>query len=68
MRLQRGKLALRRILAGELREDAAAYGLPVALDERWERTWIWCWKCGQERLQGRMTGNRTLPEVLPATG
>jgi RNA polymerase sigma-70 factor (ECF subfamily) len=52
MRLQRGKLALRRLLATTFRDEAAAYGL-ISADRAWEQTRIWCPRCGQARLQGR---------------
>jgi RNA polymerase sigma factor (sigma-70 family) len=51
MRLQRGKLALRRTLSNELGADAQAYGL---LDtEELRETNIWCSNCGQHRLLGQ---------------
>ncbi len=71
VRLHRGKLALRRVLATELREAAAAYGLPtadpavaaVATDVSggagWRTTRLWCSICGQHRLVIR---------ALPRTG
>jgi hypothetical protein len=52
-RLHRGKLALRRLLNTELREDAAAYGLVDPEREAWQPTRIWCSVCGQRRLWGR---------------
>ena len=56
-RLHRGKLALRRILATDLREEAAPYGLadPEGADG-WQTTRIWCSWCGQRRLLGRFYG------------
>ena len=53
MRLQRGKLALRRILATDLRDDAAAYGLVSPERDDWQPTRIWCPVCGRRRLMGR---------------
>jgi RNA polymerase sigma-70 factor (ECF subfamily) len=53
MRLLRGKLALRRALDGELREQAASYGL-TALGPSWEQTRIWCPGCGRSRLLSRI--------------
>ncbi len=50
MRLQRGRLALKRVLGDELRHEAAAYGLvgdPLAATQA---TGIWCPICGQQRL------------------
>lgn len=55
MRLQRGKLALRRILATDLREEAAAYGLVEPEREAWQTTRIWCPACGERTLVGRFT-------------
>lgn len=52
MRLQRGKLALRRTLNNELGAETQAYGLLDTTDELRE-TNIWCSNCGQHRLQGR---------------
>ena len=53
MRLHRGKLQLRRLLAGDLRDHAAAHALlPPAVDA-WEETRIWCHRCGRHRLRGR---------------
>ncbi len=64
MRLQRGKIALRRVLSREFRQEMAAYG-PDSLDKldgpggmeletsgQWEETSIWCDMCGQRRLKG----------------
>jgi RNA polymerase sigma factor (sigma-70 family) len=62
VRLHRGKLALRRVLATDLREDAAAYGLDGPAADGWQETRIWCPRCGQRRIRGKfITSN------LPAT-
>jgi RNA polymerase sigma-70 factor (ECF subfamily) len=53
MRLLRGKLALRRTLAGQLRNEASAYGIDSPGGE-WERTRIWCPSCGEARLSLRI--------------
>lgn len=57
VRLHRGKLAIRKLLATELRDEAAAFGLAApATDGRtdgWEETRIWCLVCGQRRLLGK---------------
>src|SRR5258706_353382 len=53
MRLHRGKLALRRVLAGELGGELAAYRADLARAETWEETRIWCADCGGRRLLGR---------------
>ena len=50
MRLQRGKLALRKVLSDELRQEWQEYGPSVG--EAWEETSIWCTQCGKHRLVG----------------
>src|SRR5919202_6620496 len=52
MRLRRGKLALRRMLATELAQEAAAYGLIDEAAQEWRETRIWCSNCGQRRFMG----------------
>jgi RNA polymerase sigma-70 factor (ECF subfamily) len=52
-RLQRGKLALRRVLTTDLRDDAVAYGLIASSDAGWQETRIWCTDCGERHLVGR---------------
>ncbi len=59
VRLHRGRLALRNVLATDLREEAAGYGLAASAEEGWQETRIWCPICGQRRLSGRLA---------PATG
>ncbi|GLV55435.1 hypothetical protein KDH_22790 [Dictyobacter sp. S3.2.2.5] len=54
MRLQRGKLFLRRLFTHELRQEMLPYSQQAAADE-WERTPIWCHNCGQQRLLGKRT-------------
>ncbi len=51
MRLQRGKLALRRILEQDFRAEAAAYGLGGQDTDAAQSTRIWCPFCGQQRLR-----------------
>ena len=53
-RLHRGKHALRHILATDLREEAASYGLAPAEDDGWRETRIWCPACGARRFAGRL--------------
>jgi RNA polymerase sigma factor (sigma-70 family) len=56
MRLQRGRLALRRLLTGELRAEAAEWGIVPDGDEgAWTDTNIWCPSCAARRLQARST-------------
>jgi RNA polymerase sigma-70 factor (ECF subfamily) len=52
MRLQRGKLALRRVLVTDLAQEAAAYGLVDESRQEWYETRIWCSSCGQCRYMG----------------
>lgn len=56
MKLQRGKLAMRRVLATELREAALTYGLAGDPDGVWQATRLWCPLCGRQRLRGRFLG------------
>ncbi|HEY3079546.1 MAG TPA: hypothetical protein VGM69_06535 [Chloroflexota bacterium] len=57
MRLQRGRVALQRLLTTELRGEAAAFGLVRDADEgTWTDTRIWCPVCARRRLQARFTG------------
>jgi RNA polymerase sigma factor (sigma-70 family) len=56
MRLQRGKIALRRILAKDFSQDIALYtqGKSSSTNgDQWEETSLWCNMCGQSRLKGR---------------
>ena len=59
-RVERGKLALRRMLTTELIGEAAAYGLIPASDDDWQVTRIWCPTCGRRRLLGRFAEDREL--------
>lgn len=59
MRLQRGKLALRKILTSEMREEIAAYE-PTAAAPMWLQTSLWCYRCGTQRLLGRKQLERGL--------
>lgn len=51
MRLQRGRVALRRVLATEFANEMAAYRLDGS--GGWEETPLWCSLCGGRRLMGR---------------
>jgi RNA polymerase sigma factor (sigma-70 family) len=53
-RLHRGKLALRRILTTELKQEAADHGVGVGSDAGWQATQIWCPFCGAHKLLGRL--------------
>jgi RNA polymerase sigma factor (sigma-70 family) len=54
-RLHRGKQALRRVFATELRDEAVSFGLVPAGDDGWCETRIWCPVCGARRFMGRLT-------------
>lgn len=64
MRLSRGRLALRRLLATELRHEAAAFGLFDADADGWQETRIWCPECGRRRLVGRFAAGPEGGEFL----
>ncbi len=51
MRLQRGKVALRRVLTKEMSQKLSSYSIHAV--NEWEETSIWCYLCGQQRLLGR---------------
>ena len=51
MRLQRGKLALRKILSNEMQEEVAAYE-QAAHKQMWQQTSLWCQHCGNHHLLG----------------
>jgi RNA polymerase sigma factor (sigma-70 family) len=53
VRLQRGKLTLKKLLRTNLQTEAAAYGLISSPSPQWEETNIWCPWCGQSRLLGK---------------
>jgi RNA polymerase sigma-70 factor (ECF subfamily) len=57
MRLQRGKLALRKVLTSELSEEIAAYE-QTAATQTWETTSLWCNLCGKHHLLGRRQPER----------
>lgn len=59
VKLQRGKLYLRRLLTTHLAAEAATYGLIGSQDE-WHPTRIWCPECGRAQLEGRL--GRLAPE------
>jgi RNA polymerase sigma factor (sigma-70 family) len=53
MRVQRGKLALHKVLTTDYSEDAVAFGLLEDAEAGWQETRIWCPTCGASRMQGR---------------
>lgn len=71
VRLHRGKLALRRVLSTDMREEAREFGLGTVAADRWEDTGICCPICGSHKLVGRLnleTGEMLLkcPGCTPA--
>jgi RNA polymerase sigma factor (sigma-70 family) len=52
MRLQRGKLALKRVLTTTLQQEVAPYALQASTSDDWEETPLWCSRCGQHHLRG----------------
>jgi hypothetical protein len=54
MRLNRGRLLLRRVLTEELREEAEAFELDPTGAADWRRTRIWCPNCGRQPLLARL--------------
>jgi RNA polymerase sigma-70 factor (ECF subfamily) len=53
VRVHRGKLALRQVLMTRFQDAAVAYGLVEPEMEQWQKTRIWCPRCGQHHLLGR---------------
>ncbi len=51
MRLQRGKLALRKVLTHEMSQEISPYSTYTT--DGWEQTPLWCYHCGQHRLLGK---------------
>jgi RNA polymerase sigma-70 factor (ECF subfamily) len=58
MKLQRGKLALRRLLTTEFLREAVAHGLVDGPSEQWQETRLWCSLCGRRRLVGYLSPDR----------
>jgi RNA polymerase sigma factor (sigma-70 family) len=52
VRLHRGKMALRTVLATHFAEESATMGL-VTANNTWQKTSIWCPSCGDKRLVGK---------------
>ena len=52
-RVERGKLALKRVLTTDLRAEALSFGLIASGAESWQETRNWCPGCGRHRLEGR---------------
>lgn len=54
MRLQRGKLALRRMLTTQLQGELEPYSPSLSTRATWEATRLWCELCGQHHLLGKL--------------
>lgn len=54
MRLQRGKLILRRVLTTQMEDEIAPYGFSLPKRNSWEETRLWCALCGQRHLWGKL--------------
>lgn len=54
VRLHRGRLALRAVLSGELRDEAVAFGIALPETPDWQESRVWCPFCGQHRLRMRL--------------
>jgi RNA polymerase sigma factor (sigma-70 family) len=59
MRLQRGKLALRKVLTSDMQQEILTYQTN-ATAQMWERTSLWCHLCGNHRLLGKKQPDRGL--------
>ena len=66
MRLQRGKLALKRLLLNE----TSFVGVGEQQESRWEQTSLWCFQCGLHKLLARHfnPGEATLLLKCPGCG
>jgi len=57
LRLLRAREALERVLVGHLKADALAHGLiDTATADGWVESPLFCPRCADHRLQGRLTG------------
>lgn len=63
-RLERGKLALRRVLTTQLRDQVLPYGLTRPDTDILQETRIWCSGCGRRRLIGRFTKDESGGEFV----
>ena len=69
MRLQRGKVALRRVLTARLGGEAAAYGIATPDAGGWQQTRLWCPLCGEHQLSGRpYTAAHSFELICPGCG
>ncbi len=56
MRIQRGKLALRKVLIHEMSQEISPYNTHAV--SGWEQTPLWCYHCGQHRLLGKRNSSK----------
>jgi len=52
-RAERGRSALKRLLATSVRPEDLAYGPVVGPADTWQETQLWCPGCGRRKLEGR---------------
>ncbi len=70
MRLQRGRLALKKVLLTDLQQEISAY--EITTSQTWETTSIWCRYCGNHQLLGYKDSKQGLfylkcPQCSPGT-
>ncbi|MEM7111610.1 MAG: RNA polymerase sigma factor [Chloroflexota bacterium] len=56
VRVHRGKLTLKKLLQSDLQAEAEALNL-VPPSDNWRETRIWCTRCGQRRMIGRLVAD-----------
>jgi RNA polymerase sigma factor (sigma-70 family) len=66
VRLQRGKLTLKRLVQKKLQAEASEFGLIDPAQSEWEQTNIWCLSCGRIRLVGRLQRGKSFALRCPA--
>ena len=65
VRIQRGKLTLRKVFRQQLKTESLAYDLIQSTDTSWEETNIWCPGCGRARLTGKYQKNEVFALRCP---
>jgi RNA polymerase sigma factor (sigma-70 family) len=66
VRLQRGKLTLKRLLQTKLQAESSAFGLVEMGGPQWQETNIWCPCCGRTHLLGRFQKNEIFALRCPS--
>lgn len=56
VRVHRGKLTLKKLLQSDLQVEAEAFNL-VTPSDNWRETRIWCTRCGERRMIGRLVAD-----------